>query len=142
MPAAGGPFRRRGELVWHRWIPDVNSTHYSDVILTRKEAQQGIPTGTQQIRDRRLPKSEKTLGRESLLTQRSRVSHFMFTLGHFTAPEPKDTRAIGRELGLDSTTRTRRCTKYSLCILMGHKFFVCILMRLYINCLYINILQW
>ena len=56
--------------------PDPNSTHYSGVILTRKEVQQGIPTGTQQIRDSRLPKSEKTLDRESLFRQRSRESHF------------------------------------------------------------------
>ena len=45
--------------------PDPNSTHYSGVILTRKEVQQGIPTGTQQIRDSLLPKCENTLDRES-----------------------------------------------------------------------------
>ena len=45
--------------------PDPNSTHYSGVILTRKEVQQGIPTGTQPNLTSRLPKSEKTLDRES-----------------------------------------------------------------------------
>ena len=68
--------------------PDPNSTHYSGVILTRKEVQQGIPTGTQQIRDSRLPKSEKNIGPRVIIDTSLPVISFMLNLAHFNYLEP------------------------------------------------------
>ena len=62
-----------GLVLWR--MPDDKFTHYSDVILTMKEAQPGLAAETQQIRDSLFPKNVETLDEELLLTQRCRLSH-------------------------------------------------------------------